>query len=48
MVRLHKNDYPEILYVGLSTQCPVDKIGSSSIEELTLSNKSVTDFRLGK
>jgi len=49
MVRLHKNDYPEILYVGLSTQCPVDKVGSSSIfEELSLSNKSVTDFRLGK
>jgi regulation of enolase protein 1 (concanavalin A-like superfamily) len=49
MVRLHKNDYPEILYVGISTQCPVDKVGSSSIfEELSLSNKSVTDFRLGK
>jgi len=49
MVRLHNNDYPEILYVGISTQCPVDKAGSSSIfEELSLTNKSVTDFRLGK
>lgn len=49
MVRLHKNDYPEILYVGISTQCPVDKAGSSAIfEELSLSQKSVTDFRLGK
>lgn len=49
MVRLHKNDYPEILYVGLSTQCPVDSVGSSSMfEELILSQQSVTDFRLGK
>lgn len=49
MVRLHENDYPEILYVGISTQCPVDTAGSSSIfEELSLNNKSVTDFRLGK
>ena len=49
LVRLHKNDYPETVYVGLSAQCPIDKAGASSVfEELSLTQKSVTDFRLGK
>lgn len=48
MVRLYKNDYPAEFYAGISTQCPVDKAGSSAIfEELDIAQKSVTDFRLG-
>lgn len=47
MVRLYKNNYPKEIWVGISTQCPVDKGTSSAFEEIQLEEKSVSDFRLG-
>lgn len=47
MVRLYKNNYPATIWMGISTQCPVDKGTRSIFEEITLDQKSVTDFRMG-
>lgn len=47
MVRLYENNYPEQLWLGISTQCPVGKGTVSTFEELALDSKSVADFRLG-
>ncbi|AWK06519.1 hypothetical protein HYN56_20740 [Flavobacterium crocinum] len=47
MVRLYKNNYPKEIWVGISTQCPVDKGTQSIFEEINLEEKSVSDFRLG-
>lgn len=47
MVRLYKNNYPKEIWVGISTQCPVDKGTKSIFEEINLEEKSVSDFRLG-
>lgn len=47
MVRLYKNSYPKEIWVGISTQCPVDKGTQSIFEEISLEEKSVSDFRLG-
>lgn len=47
MVRLYKNNYPKEIWLGISTQCPVDKGTQSTFEEISLEEKSVSDFRLG-
>jgi regulation of enolase protein 1 (concanavalin A-like superfamily) len=47
MVRLYKNNYPKKIWMGISTQCPVDKGTQSIFEEINLEEKSVSDFRLG-
>lgn len=47
MVRLYKNNYPKTIWLGISTQCPVDKGTQSIFEEISLDQKSVTDFRMG-
>ena len=47
MVRLYKNNYPKEIWMGISTQCPVDKGTQSVFEEINLEEKSVSDFRLG-
>ncbi|MBZ4043913.1 DUF1349 domain-containing protein [Flavobacterium hibisci] len=47
MVRLYKNNYPEEIWTGISTQCPVDKGTTSYFEDISLEQKSVKDFRLG-
>lgn len=47
MVRLYKNNYPKEIWMGISTQCPVDKGTQSIFEEINLEQKSVSDFRLG-
>lgn len=47
MVRLYKNNYPKEIWAGISTQCPVDKGTQSIFEEISLEQKSVSDFRLG-
>lgn len=49
MVRLYKNNYPAAFYVGLSSQCPVDKAGSSAtFEDLSLTQTNVKNFRTGE
>ncbi|UOQ68254.1 DUF1349 domain-containing protein [Hymenobacter volaticus] len=47
LVRLYKNDYPAEIWMGLSAQCPVDTGTVSYFEEVSLTQNSVTDFRLG-
>lgn len=47
MVRLYKNNYPPLIWLGISTQCPVGKGTSSAFENIILTDKSVSDFRLG-
>ncbi|WET02260.1 DUF1349 domain-containing protein [Flavobacterium sp. YJ01] len=47
MVRLYKNNYPKEIWMGISTQCPMDKGTQSIFEEINLEEKSVSDFRLG-
>lgn len=47
MVRLYKNNYPKEIWMGISTQCPMEKGTQSIFEEINLEEKSVSDFRLG-
>jgi len=47
MVRLYKNNYPKEIWMGISTQCPMEKGTQSTFEEINLEEKNVSDFRLG-
>ena len=48
MVRLYRNNYPEKLYVGISSQAPGEDACVSNFEKLSLSAGVVGSFRLGK
>ena len=48
MTRLYKNDYPDRLLLGISSQSPKDKEHTCYFSEVTLSDKAVSDFRNGK
>lgn len=48
MVRLYKNNYPAVLYVGIASQCPVKGECTSLFEEIALNHNNVTDFRMGE
>ncbi|KOS06982.1 hypothetical protein AM493_13775 [Flavobacterium akiainvivens] len=47
MARLYKNEYPEKLWLGLSSQCPVDEGTTSYFEAVSLKQESIKDFRTG-
>lgn len=47
LVRLYKNDYPAALWAGVSAQCPIDTGATSHFEGISLTQNSVSDFRLG-
>lgn len=47
LVRLFKNDYPSELWVGLSTQSPIGNGTNVTFEECSLTQSSITDFRMG-
>lgn len=47
LVRLYKNDYPATLWAGVSAQCPIDMGTTSHFEGISLTQTSVSDFRLG-
>lgn len=47
LIRLFRNDYPQKLWLGVSAQSPVGDGNSVTFDALTLTQKSVTDFRLG-
>lgn len=47
LVRLYKNDYPATLWAGVSAQCPIDTGTTSHFEDISLTQNSVSDFRLG-
>ena len=48
MVRLYKNSYPEKIYLGIASQCPVKGLCISQFEEITLTTDNVGDFRMGE
>jgi hypothetical protein len=47
LVRLFKNDYPEELWAGLSAQSPIGDGTNVTFEECSLTQSSITDFRMG-
>jgi len=47
LIRLFKNDYPASIWVGISAQSPLGNGTSAVFEELSLTQQSVSDFRLG-
>ncbi|QDA62095.1 DUF1349 domain-containing protein [Hymenobacter jejuensis] len=48
LVRLYKNNYPAEIWMGVSAQCPVDTGTVSHFEQISLTQNSVADFRMGK
>lgn len=48
LIRLFKNDYPDKVWLGISAQSPVGNGTSATFEELTLTQTSIADFRLGE
>ena len=47
LIRLFKNDYPASIWVGISTQSPAGNGTSAVFEDLSLTQQSISDFRLG-
>lgn len=47
MVRLYKNNYPDEIWLGISTQCPIDKGTSCTFKDITLETQGVKDMRMG-
>lgn len=47
LVRLFKNDYPAELWVGLSAQSPIGNGTNAIFEECSLTQSSISDFRMG-
>jgi uncharacterized protein len=48
LIRVFKNEYPPSLWVGVSTQSPLGEGTSAVFEDVTLTQRSIADFRLGK
>lgn len=48
MARLYRNDFPEKLLLGLSSQSPKDNEHTCYFTEVSLKQESVPDFRTGK
>ena len=47
MVRLYENNYPDSIYIGIASQCPIKGECKSVFEELSLTQDNVDDFRMG-
>lgn len=47
LARLYKNAYPKTIWVGISSQSPIGPGNSTLFEDLSLTNESVKDFRMG-
>ncbi len=48
LIRVFKNEYPAKLWVGVSSQSPMGNGNSTVFEDVSLTAKSITDFRMGK
>lgn len=48
LVRLYRNNYPDVIMVGLSSQAPVKGSCQTTFTDLRLEQNSVSDFRMGK
>ena len=47
LIRLFRNEYPEKIWLGVSSQSPAGNGNSSVFEDVILTQTSVSDFRLG-
>jgi uncharacterized protein len=47
LIRLFRNDYPAAIWVGISTQSPLGEGTSTVFEDVSLTKRSISDFRLG-
>lgn len=47
LARLYKNNYPEIIWLGISSQSPMGEGNVTQFEDLVLTEQSVKDFRMG-
>jgi hypothetical protein len=47
LIRLFRNDYPAAIWVGISTQSPLGEGTSAVFEDVSLTRRSISDFRLG-
>ena len=47
LIRVFKNDYPASICVGISAQSPLGEGTSAVFEDLSLTRRSISDFRLG-
>jgi regulation of enolase protein 1 (concanavalin A-like superfamily) len=48
LIKLFRNDYPEKIWMGVSAQSPVGNGTSAVFDNVSLTQTSVADFRLGK
>jgi regulation of enolase protein 1 (concanavalin A-like superfamily) len=48
LIRLFKNDYPAKLWLGVSAQSPTGNGTSAVFENIALTQKSITNFRMGE
>lgn len=47
LARLYRNDYPQVIFIALSSQSPTGKGINSQFTEVKLTDESITNFRLG-
>ncbi len=47
LIRLFRNDYPASIWVGISAQSPQGEGMSAVFEDLSLTRRSISDFRMG-
>ncbi len=47
LARLYKNNYPAVIWVGVSSQSPLGKGNATHFESPSLVTESVKDFRMG-
>jgi regulation of enolase protein 1 (concanavalin A-like superfamily) len=47
LIRLFRNDYPQKLWLGVSAQSPLGEGNSVTFDAVTLTQTSISDFRLG-
>ena len=47
LARLYKNNYPKIIWAGVSSQSPTGEGNMTYFENCSLTDKSIKDFRIG-
>ena len=47
LIRVFKNDYPPSIWLGISSQSPIGNGTAAVFEELSLTQQSIVDFRMG-
>lgn len=47
LARLYRNEYPQRIYIALSSQSPIGDGIDTQFTEIKLTDNSITDFRLG-